>query len=107
MKVSVMSEVRLKPAPASEEAHAIPAASDRLDCAIRAARVFVRLWTDDSGEVQRLQVISSTGDAELDGVLRDEVIASLALDAMPDAGRRKRAAAKPRRHIAHTRNRMT
>jgi hypothetical protein len=45
-------------------------------------RIQIVLWADASGRVCRLQIRSSTGDAKLDELVRDEVIASLGLDTL-------------------------
>src|ERR1700730_6366388 len=37
-------------------------------------QVQIRLWADGSGHVSRIQLASSTGDAELDAVIRNEVL---------------------------------
>ncbi|MDQ8728089.1 TonB C-terminal domain-containing protein [Bradyrhizobium sp. LHD-71] len=47
------------------------------------ARVEVRLWADATGRVTRVQIVSSTADAEIDAVIRGEVLASLALRDRP------------------------
>jgi TonB family protein len=44
--------------------------------------VRIRLWADGSGRVTRVQLVSSTGDAELDGALR-EGLQNLALREAP------------------------
>jgi periplasmic protein TonB len=46
-------------------------------------QVQVRLWADGSGRVSRVQLVSSTGDAELDAVLRNDVLGSLMLREPP------------------------
>jgi outer membrane biosynthesis protein TonB len=46
-------------------------------------RTQVRLWADGSGRVTRVQLTSSSGDAELDAVLRDQVLSSLTLREPP------------------------
>jgi periplasmic protein TonB len=46
-------------------------------------QVRIRLWADGSGHVNRVQLVSSTGDAELDAVLRDDVLGSLMLREPP------------------------
>lgn len=46
-------------------------------------QVQVRLWADGTGRVTRVQIVSSTGDAEIDAVIRGEVLASLALREPP------------------------
>jgi outer membrane biosynthesis protein TonB len=43
----------------------------------------VRLWADGSGRVTRVQLTSSSGDAELDAVLRDQVLSALTLREPP------------------------
>ena len=45
-------------------------------------RIQIVLWADASGRVCRLQIRSSTGDAKLNELVRDEVIASLGLDTL-------------------------
>lgn len=46
-------------------------------------QVQVRLWADGSGRVIRVQLVSSTGDAELDAIIRNEVFSSLVLREPP------------------------
>jgi hypothetical protein len=54
-----------------------PSRRARIAAAIRAKQVQVRLWSDGDGRIYRVQVISSTGDAELDASIRDDVLGSL------------------------------
>lgn len=46
-------------------------------------QVQIRLWADASGRVNRIQLVSSTGDAELDAVIRNDVLGSLTLREPP------------------------
>jgi Periplasmic protein TonB, links inner and outer membranes len=46
-------------------------------------QVQIRLWADGTGRVTRVQLVSSTGDAELDTIIRDEVLAGLTLREPP------------------------
>jgi len=46
-------------------------------------QVQIRLWADGSGRVSRIQLVSSTGDAELDTVIRNDVLGSLTLREPP------------------------
>lgn len=46
-------------------------------------QVQVRLWADGSGRVIRVQLVSSTGDAELDAIIRNDVLGSLTLREPP------------------------
>jgi periplasmic protein TonB len=43
----------------------------------------IRLWADSSGRVNRVQLVSSTGDSELDSAIRDDVLGSLMLREPP------------------------
>ncbi len=43
----------------------------------------VRLWADGSGRVSRVQLVSSTGDAELDAIIRNDVLGALMLREPP------------------------
>jgi outer membrane biosynthesis protein TonB len=43
----------------------------------------IRLWADSSGRVNRVQLMASTGDAELDAVIRDQVVGGLMLHEPP------------------------
>jgi periplasmic protein TonB len=43
----------------------------------------VRLWADGTGRINRVQLVSSTGDAELDQIIRDDVLGSLTLREPP------------------------
>jgi outer membrane biosynthesis protein TonB len=43
----------------------------------------IRLWADGSGRVSRVQLVSSTGDAELDAIIRNDVLGSLTLREPP------------------------
>lgn len=46
-------------------------------------QVQIRLWADGSGRVTRVQLVSSTGDAELDAAIRSEVFGGLVLREPP------------------------
>jgi protein TonB len=46
-------------------------------------QVQIRLWADGSGRVNRIQLVSSTGDAELDAVIRNEVFGNIVLREPP------------------------
>jgi periplasmic protein TonB len=48
-----------------------------------ATQIQVRLWVDSSGRVTRVTISPSTGDAELDAVIRDEVLGRLTLREPP------------------------
>ncbi len=48
-----------------------------------AMQVRVRLWADGTGHVSRVQLVSSTGDAELDGIIRNDVLGGLMLREPP------------------------
>jgi periplasmic protein TonB len=48
-----------------------------------AVQIQVRLWADSSGHVSRVQLTPSTGDAELDTVIRNEVLGNLTLREAP------------------------
>ncbi len=48
-----------------------------------AARIEIRLWADGSGRVNRVVVTPSTGDAEMDAAIRNEVLGSLMLREPP------------------------
>jgi periplasmic protein TonB len=43
----------------------------------------IRLWADSSGHVNRVQLVSSTGDAELDTIIRNDVFSGLTLREPP------------------------
>ncbi|WP_426425303.1 TonB C-terminal domain-containing protein [Bradyrhizobium genosp. A] len=46
-------------------------------------QVRIRLWADGSGRVNRVELASSTGDAELDATIRDSVLGGLTLREPP------------------------
>jgi len=46
-------------------------------------QVQVRLWADGSGRVNRVQLVSSTGNSELDAAIRNDVLGSLMLREPP------------------------
>lgn len=46
-------------------------------------QVQVRVWADSTGRVTRVQLVASTGDAELDAAIRNDVIGSLVLREPP------------------------
>jgi periplasmic protein TonB len=48
-----------------------------------ATRIQVRLWADATGRVNRVQLTPSTGDAELDAIIRNEVLGNLTLREPP------------------------
>jgi hypothetical protein len=47
------------------------------------AQMQVRVWADSSGRVSRIQLTPSTGDAELDTFIRNDVLGSLTLREPP------------------------
>ena len=53
----------------------------QIEHAFRTGQVQLRLWSDGEGRVYRVQLTSSSGDAELDAAVRDDVLSSLMLDA--------------------------
>ena len=48
-----------------------------------ATQIQVRLWADGTGRVTRVAISPSTGDAELDAIIRDEVLGRLMLREPP------------------------
>jgi hypothetical protein len=46
-------------------------------------RVQVRLWADSSGRISRIQLMSSTGNLEIDAVIRNEVLSGITLREPP------------------------
>ena len=48
-----------------------------------ATQIQVRLWADSTGRVTRVTISPSTGDAELDAIIRDEVLGRLTLREPP------------------------
>ena len=46
-------------------------------------QVQIRLWADSTGHINRVQLASSTGDAELDAAIRNEVLGTLTLREPP------------------------
>jgi periplasmic protein TonB len=46
-------------------------------------QVQIRLWADGTGRVTRVQLVSSTGDSELDSIIRDQVLSGLTLREPP------------------------
>jgi outer membrane biosynthesis protein TonB len=48
-------------------------------------QVQIRLWADGTGRVSRVQLMSSTGDPEIDALIRGEVFAGLTLREPPPA----------------------
>jgi len=46
-------------------------------------QVQVRLWADRSGRIDRVQLVSSTGDVEVDAAIRSEVLPGIALREPP------------------------
>lgn len=63
----------------------------QIEAAIRAnpktrhlvAQMLVRIWADSTGRVSRVQLAPSTGDPQIDAVLRDEVLGGLTLREPP------------------------
>jgi hypothetical protein len=51
----------------------------QIEAAFRNKQVQIQLWADGAGCVYRIQVISTTGDAQLDAIIRDDVLRSLML----------------------------
>jgi outer membrane biosynthesis protein TonB len=43
----------------------------------------VRIWSDTSGRVSKVQLVNSTGDSALDEIMRSEVLGSLVLKQPP------------------------
>ena len=56
----------------------------QIETAFRNKQVQIQLWSDGAGRVYRIQVISSTGDAQLDAIIRDDVLRSLMLSEPPN-----------------------
>ena len=46
-------------------------------------KIQVRLWSDSTGLINRVQLVSSTGNAELDAVIRDQVLGGMRLREPP------------------------
>jgi periplasmic protein TonB len=46
-------------------------------------QIQVRLWADSSGRVSRIQLVSSTGNPEMDAAIRDEVLQGIMLREPP------------------------
>jgi periplasmic protein TonB len=46
-------------------------------------QIRILLWADGSGRVSKVQLVSSTGDAELDAIIRNDVLGSLTLREPP------------------------
>jgi hypothetical protein len=51
----------------------------QIEAAFRNKQVQIQLWADGDGRIYRIQMISSTGDAQLDAIIRDDVLGSLML----------------------------
>ena len=56
----------------------------QIETAFRNKQVQIQLWSDGAGQVYRIQVISSTGDAQLNAIIRDDVLRSLMLSEPPN-----------------------
>ena len=46
-------------------------------------RIQVRLWSDATGRINRVQLVSSSGNSELDAVIRDQILSGLTLREPP------------------------
>ena len=46
-------------------------------------QVQIRLWADSTGRVSKIQLVSSTGDAELDAVIRNDLFSGMTLREPP------------------------
>jgi periplasmic protein TonB len=46
-------------------------------------RIQVRLWSDATGRINRVQFVSSSGNSELDAVVRDQILSGLTLREPP------------------------
>jgi hypothetical protein len=46
-------------------------------------QVQIRLWSDSTGRINRVQLVSSTGNTELDAVIRDQVLGGMMLREPP------------------------
>ena len=46
-------------------------------------QVQIRLWADGSGRVNRVELASSTGDPELDAVIRNDVLRGITIREPP------------------------
>jgi protein TonB len=46
-------------------------------------RIQVRLWPDATGRINRVQLVSSSGNSELDAVIRDQILSGLTLREPP------------------------
>jgi hypothetical protein len=49
-------------------------------------RTVIRVWVDQSGRVTRVTLTPSTGDTELDSVIRNDVLGNLMLREPPPPG---------------------
>jgi hypothetical protein len=66
-------------------AHAVSlSVQKKIESAFSNKQVRVQLWSDGEGRIYRIQVISSTGDAQLDSIIRDDVLRSLMLSEPPN-----------------------
>ncbi len=48
-----------------------------------AMQVQIRLWADSTGRISRIQLVSSTGDAEVDAAIRNDVFNGMMLREPP------------------------
>jgi outer membrane biosynthesis protein TonB len=46
-------------------------------------RIQVRLWSDATGRINRVQLVSSSGNSDLDAVIRDQILGGLTLREPP------------------------
>jgi outer membrane biosynthesis protein TonB len=46
-------------------------------------RIQVRLWSDATGRINRVQLVSSSGNSDLDAVIRDQILSGLTLREPP------------------------
>jgi hypothetical protein len=46
-------------------------------------QVQIRLWSESTGRINRVQLVSSTGNTELDAVIRDQVLGGMMLREPP------------------------
>ncbi|WP_041801853.1 hypothetical protein [Rhodopseudomonas palustris] len=51
----------------------------QIEAAFRNRQVRIQFWADDSGRVYRMRLVCATGNADLDAVIRDDVLQSLML----------------------------
>lgn len=74
----------------------------RIERAFRSGEVKLRLWLDEAGAVHRLQLVSRTGNAALDDIIREDLVVAVGAGARSNKATPGRRPAAEKRQVAGT-----